>query len=336
MTSLASDAMTQDARMSLDSDGPTLGGLWVPLITPFDIGDRIDATSLERLARRVLLEGAAGLVALGTTGEPSVLTSSERAEVLRICSQVCIDLGRPLMVGVGTNCTRSTIEAVSALEGASAALVVVPYYTRPSPEGVIEHFRAVAAASPVPVVAYNVPYRTGRGLTWEELLHIAELPNVDGLKQAVGTLDVDTLELLRRAPDDFAVLAGDDAFIVPTILMGGTGSITASAHVRTAAFAEMVDAALRRDVLHARGLAEELLPIIRLGFSEPNPASWKGVLHRMGELATDTLRSPMLRASDSLVDQMAASLGSDLGLERQVGAAHRKAREVSGEAGQPQ
>jgi len=128
------------------------------------------------------------------------------------------------------------------------------------------------------------------------------------LKQAVGALDADTLEILRCAPADFAVLAGDDAFIAPTILLGGHGSITASAHVCTSLFARLIDAALDGDVSTTRTLAETLLPIVEIGFTEPNPASWKGALHRLGLIPTPALRAPMTTANDATVDQLLAAI----------------------------
>lgn len=277
-----------------------LRGLWVPLVTPFDSRDELDAASLRGLADRVLRNGASGIVALGTTGEPAVLTNVEQRRVIEITSESCTEAGRSLIVGAGTNSTRTTINAVQALDGVAAivgALIVVPYYTRPSPAAIVEHFRVVAAESPVPLVAYNVPYRTGRGLGAKEILELASFPNVVGIKQAVGCIDADTLEVLRVAPEHFQVFAGDDAFIAPTILMGGGGAIAAAAHVCTPLFVALVDAALAGDVTTARSLAHRLLPVVAAGFTEPNPAVWKAALHALGEIATPNLRAPMTSAS---------------------------------------
>ena len=278
-----------------------LAGLWVPVITPLDGGGAVDAVALGRLARRLLDDGCAGLVALGTTGEPATLCPDERRAVVDVCAQACVEASKPLMVGVGSNCTRSTIDDAAALEGTpalAAFLIVVPYYTRPTPAGIIDHFQAIAAASPTPIVAYNVPYRTGRGLDAEALLELAGTPGIVGLKQAVGALDHDTLELLRRKPAGFQVLAGDDAFIAPTILMGGVGAIAASGHVCTNLFARMIDAARTGSSDTVGTLANALLPVVTTGFAEPNPACWKAALHAAGQIATATLRLPMSQASD--------------------------------------
>jgi 4-hydroxy-tetrahydrodipicolinate synthase len=296
---------------------PDLSGLWVPLVTPFDADDRIDHAALRRLCARVLSEGARGVVALGTTAEPATLTADERRAVISTCAEACAPHDDALIVGPGTNSTRTTVEGTQQLRdipGVAAALVVVPYYTRPTPTSIVEHYRVVADESPVPIVAYNVPARTGRGLDARALLEIAHLPNVAGLKQAVGAVDGDTLELLRTAPRSFQVLAGDDAFIAPTMLMGGVGAIAASAHVLTPMFVALVDAARRGDVPEARRSAELLLPIVDAGFAEPNPACWKAALHQHGEIASPALRSPMAAATENgtrrLVDAIAAARSS--------------------------
>ncbi|MEY2473374.1 MAG: 4-hydroxy-tetrahydrodipicolinate synthase [Actinomycetota bacterium] len=281
---------------------PDLSGLWVPIVTPLDASGEVDLVALGRLARRLLGEGCAGLVALGTTGEPATLRTGERRAVVDVCAEACTESGKPLIIGVGSNCTQSTIDEATTFEGTPALvafLIVVPYYTRPTAAGVIDHFRAVAAASATPIVAYNVPYRTGRGLSADALLELADSPSIIGLKQAVGALDADTLDLLRRKPRDFQVLTGDDSFIAPTILMGGVGAITASAHVCTDLFARMIDAARSGVSDTAATLGHALLPVVTAGFAEPNPACWKAALYALGEIASPTLRPPMSAASDA-------------------------------------
>ncbi|MHB1518627.1 MAG: 4-hydroxy-tetrahydrodipicolinate synthase [Acidimicrobiales bacterium] len=284
-----------------------LQGLWVPIVTPFDRNDDVDLDSLDRLARRILADGATGLVALGTTGEPATLTAEERRRVVETCDRACREADRRLIIGAGTNATRGTMEEIERLTAgtaAVAALVVVPYYTRPSERAVVEHFAAVADASPVPVIAYNVPYRTGRALGAPALIEMSSHPRIVGLKQAVGVLDVDTLEVLARSGPDFQVLAGDDAFITPTVLMGGAGAIAAAAHICTPLFVEMTARALAGERARASELATALLPLVSIGFSEPNPAVWKGALARQMEIATDGLRRPMTSASTATVDRL--------------------------------
>ena len=290
-----------------------LRGLWVPIITPLVTGGEVDWAALDQLARRLLADGCAGLVALGTTGEPATLDLAEREAVIEACAVACAEADRPLIVGVGSSCTRSTIDEarrVEALVGPAALLVVVPWYTRPSEAAVVAHLRAVASAVSTPLVIYNIPHRTGRGLGADAILELAQLPQVVGLKQSVEALDRDTLEILRRRPDHFQVLAGDDTYIVPTVLMGGAGAIAAAGHVCTPRFVAMIDAALGHDSRGAAALAHSLLPLVDAGFAEPNPAGWKAALHGLGEIGSPDLRPPMTSASAettaALLDAIAA------------------------------
>jgi 4-hydroxy-tetrahydrodipicolinate synthase len=288
-----------------------LEGVFVPLVTPFDEAGRVDVACLERLAADVLDAGAAGIVALGTTGEASALDDDERSQVVAACARVCGDRGAQLIVGAGTNDTRTTVarhEALADVPGVVASLVVVPYYVRPSEAGIVAHFTAVAERSPVPLVLYNVPYRTGRALGATALLDLAAHPDVAGLKQAVGGVDADTLRVLAEAPPPFAVLAGDDAYLLPVVLMGGAGAIAAAAHVRTADFVRMIDDGLAGRVADARARAEALLPVVLALFTEPNPAVIKGVLHAEGRLPTPDVRLPLVNATRPAVDAALAAI----------------------------
>src|SRR3954447_989971 len=230
-------------------------GLLAPIVTPFAADGSVAHDALEQLALDFLDAGATALIALSTTGEPSALDAAERDAVVQTLARVCADRGAELVVGAGTNDTRTTIarhEALADVGGVTASLAVVPYYVRPSEAGIVAHLQAVAARSPVPVIIYNIPYRTGRGLGAAALLELAATPNVAGLKQAVGAIDADTLAVLAEAPDGFAVLGGDDAFLFPTMLMGGKGAIGASAHLATEGFVAMLDAGAAGDVAAGR------------------------------------------------------------------------------------
>jgi 4-hydroxy-tetrahydrodipicolinate synthase len=288
-----------------------LEGVFVPLVTPFDEAGRVDVACLEGLAVESLDAGAAGIVALATTGEASALDGAERSQVVAACARVCGDRGAQLIVGAGTNDTRTTIarhEQLAEVPGIVASLAVVPYYVRPSEAGIVAHFTEVAERSPVPLVIYNVPYRTGRGLGAASLLELAAHPNVVGVKQAVGGIDADTLRVLAEAPPSYAVLGGDDAYLLPTVLMGGAGAIAAAAHVRTSDFVRMIDDGLAGRVADARARAEALLPVALALFAEPNPAVIKGVLHAQGRLPTPDVRMPLTNASKSAVDDALAAI----------------------------
>ena len=301
-----------------------LTGLIVPLVTPFDSEDRVDLACLQRLATHVLDAGASGLAALATTGEAHALDDAERDLVTAACAEVCADRAVPLLVGAGTYDTRLTIrrhEALGRYTGVTHSLAVVPYYVRPSEAAIIDHFAVVAARSPVPMVIYNIPYRTGRGLGAASIMELAEVDNIVGLKQAVGSVDDGTLAVLTGVPDTFSVLAGDDLFIAPVVLMGGSGAIAASAHICTAMFADMVRAGLAGDTASSRRLAGALLPLVTALFAEPSPAVIKALLHSEGLIPTPRLRMPLTDASAAAIE--AARAARDMAL-RAAGSADER------------
>lgn len=276
-------------------------GIFVALVTPFtDRGD-VATADLERLAHTVIDQGAAGIVALGTTGESATLGPQERRDVVGICSAVCRERGVPLVVGVGSNDTAGTVRDVTNLHedaDVDAALVVVPYYSRPSEAGVVAHFEHVADRSPLPLILYNVPYRTGQGIGCESLLRLAEHPRIVGVKQAVGAVDTDTARLLAHAPDDFAVLAGEDTLVSPLLAMGASGAILATANVCTREFAELFDLWRRGRIAEARDLGNRLVDLASDLMSEPNPTRIKAALAAQGRIGTANVRLPLLTARE--------------------------------------
>ena len=289
-----------------------LRGVFVAAVTPFGRDGAVEREALEGLCHGFLDAGAAGIVALGTTGESAALEQDEKQAVIDVCARACAERSAQLIVGAGSNNTAASVAAVAALAGTpalTAALSVVPYYVRPSEAGIVEHFKAVAAASPVPLVVYNIPYRTGRALGSASLLELAGVPNIAGVKQAVGSIDLDTLEVLAGAPrEGFAVLGGDDAYLYPTVLMGGAGTIAASANVATERFVAMIECGLAGKLDEGRALSETLLPLVKRLFAEPNPAVIKGVLHATGKIPTPDLRLPMTAASTAAVDAALTAL----------------------------
>jgi len=293
--------------------GDRLRGVYVPLITPFDRSGEVAVDAIERLGHEYLDAGATGLVALGTTGESTALDASEKRAVIDACSRVCVERDAQFIVGAGTNSTRTTIAAVEALAGTpglTATLIVVPYYVRPSEAGIVAHFRTVADASPVPVVLYNIAIRTGRNLGAAGVLDVSTHPNVAGVKQAAVGLDLDTLQLLSGAPDGFAVLGGEDPFLLPLVFMGGVGAISAAAHLCTERFVAMIECGLAGKVDEGRAHAEALLPVIEAGYTEPNPAVFKGVLHAQGRIPTPDVRMPLTNASAAATERALAAVAT--------------------------
>jgi 4-hydroxy-tetrahydrodipicolinate synthase len=290
-----------------------LGGLLVPLVTPFAQDGSVDLAALERLAHEVLDDGADGLVALATTAEASSLDQRERDAIIAVCSAAAAQRGVPLIVGAGTNDTRTTIarhEALAGVEGVTASIAVVPYYVRPSEAAIVAHFQVVAARSPLPIVAYNIPYRTGKGVATAALLELAGTDGIVAVKQAVGAVDADTLQLLAAAPADFAVLCGDDAFMLPLLLMGARGAIAASAHLCTDRFAALVAAARDGRLDEARAHSEALLGLVLALFAEPSPAVLKAMLHDAGRIATRDVRMPLQGASPAGLERARRSAPS--------------------------
>ena len=278
----------------------SLDGLFIPLITPFGADGDVDAGALEQLAHRVLDDGATGIVALGTTAETATLTEAERARVLDICHGVCRDRAVPLIAGAGTNDTARSAAALADLAGyphVRAALTVVPYYSRPGEAGVLEHFRALAGSSPVPLVIYNIPYRTGQVVSWRTVQRLAEIPGIAGVKHATGSIDQDTIAMMAGRPAGFSVLGGDDLYISPLLALGADGGILASAHVRTAEFARLVSLWRAGHAAEARLLGHELAAVSQALFAEPNPVVIKAVLHRLGRIPSPAVRLPLLPAS---------------------------------------
>ncbi|PPK70955.1 dihydrodipicolinate synthase family protein [Actinokineospora auranticolor] len=272
--------------------------LLVPLITPFTADDRVDTAALARLAREVLDDGADGLVALGTTAEAATLTPDERAAVLEVCAAA----GAPLVVGVGSSDTAATARALEALPaGVTGALVPVPPFTRPSPDGVVAHFAAIAGL--VPLIVYNVPQRTGTVLSVETLARLAAIPGVVGLKHAVPVLDADAVAFLADR-EDFAVYAGDDVLAPALLALGADGGILASAHVHTRRWADLVGA--WRSGHQARALGHRLSRLAAALFAEPNPAVIKAVLHAEGRIATPAVRLPLLPSSSEALARVTA------------------------------
>jgi 4-hydroxy-tetrahydrodipicolinate synthase len=288
----------------------TLTGLFVPLITPFDESGAVALDALETLAHEILDAGATGLVALGTTAEPSALSPGERRDVLDVLSAVCRQRRAPLIAGAND---ADQLRALAGRPAVVAALSLVPPFLRPGEEGVLAHFAALAAASPVPLVAYHVPYRTAQPLSPAALRRLAGIEAMAGIKLATGAVDAGVTELMACVPSGFAVLGGDDAVIAPLLALGAAGGILASAHLETRAFADLIDAWHRGDTTRARPLGHRLARLSAAVFAEPNPTVLKGVLHAQRRIPTAAVRLPLLPAGRAAVETTVGLLGGTTG-----------------------
>lgn len=286
-------------------------GIWIPLITPFADG-AVDHAALRALVRRYADAGVAGIVALGTTGEPAALDAAEQDAVLATILEAAQPRGNasaaqnaplPVVVGVSGNNTASMRERIQELNSLPIAgvLMAAPYYVRPSQAGIVSHFKALADASDKPVVLYDIPQRTGVRLELDTLLTLAAHPRIQAVKDCAGSLDT-TLALIRDGR--LQVLAGEDMQMFNTLCMGGSGAIAASAHVRTERFVALYRALAAGALDEARGIFHTLVPLIHALFAEPNPAPVKASLALQG-LIRDELRLPMTRASEILAQRLA-------------------------------
>ncbi|MFM0131907.1 4-hydroxy-tetrahydrodipicolinate synthase [Paraburkholderia sediminicola] len=292
-------------------------GIWVSLITPFADGE-VDHAALRALVRRYADAGIAGLVALGTTGEPAALDAAEQDAVLatildeadaHAAARGADAPALPVLVGVSGNHTASMKERIEQLNALPIAgvLMAAPYYIRPSQAGIVGHFMALADASDKPVVLYDIPYRTGVRLELDTLLTLAAHPRIQAVKDCAGSLDT-SLALIRDGR--LQVLTGEDITMFNTLCLGGSGAIAASAHLRPERFVALYRALSAGRLDEGRRIFHELAPLIQALFAEPNPAPVKALLAAQG-LIRDELRMPMTRAGDALVARLRELEGLD-------------------------
>lgn len=275
-------------------------GTGVALVTPFLEDQQVDYSSLERLINHVIAGGVDYLVVLGTTGETATLTASEKTKVLKACVEY--NKGRvPLMLGIGGNATQKLIEEIEQTDfyGVAGLLSVSPYYNKPTQEGIIAHYRALADASPVPLVLYNIPGRTMSNLTAATTLTLSHHPNIVGIKEASGNLE-QCMQIAASMPKDFLLLSGDDLLTKPMQSIGGSGVISVLANALPATFKALIEG----DDASSREATYTLLKLNGLMYEEGNPVGIKNLLLHLGIIQTDQVRLPLLRASQGLSDRI--------------------------------
>lgn len=280
----------------------SLGRLLTAMVTPFGADGAVDHTRLADLTRRLLAEGSDGLVATGTTGEAPTLTVDEKVAVWRTVKAAAGTAS--VVAGIGLNDTAATAELARLAHGAGVdgLLVVNPYYNKPSQEGLYQHFRAVAAATPLPVILYNHPPRTGVSIEPGTIARLAELPNVVGVKDSAGSLEL--VSFYRRVtPAGFRIWSGDDPLTLPILSVGGDGVISVTSHVAGQVIARMLQAWDQGDVATARQLHLDLLPLHKALFASPSPGPVKAALARLG-FDVGGVRLPLTPADDALADHL--------------------------------
>ncbi|RZL03313.1 MAG: 4-hydroxy-tetrahydrodipicolinate synthase [Rubrivivax sp.] len=273
-------------------------GSIVALITPLHDDGSVDYDSLRKLIDWHIAEGTNCIGVVGTTGESPTVSVEEHREIIRVAVEQAA--GRvPIMAGAGANSTREAIELSQYAKkvGADCTLQVVPYYNKPTQEGIYQHFKAITEAVDIPVVLYNVPGRTVADMLPETALRLAQLPGVIGLKEATGNIER-AAWLIKQAPKGFSIYSGDDPTAVALMLLGGHGNISVTANVAPRGMAELCQAAMAGDTKRAVEIHMGLLPLHKHLFVEPNPIPVKWALHRMGK-AGGALRLPLTPLSES-------------------------------------
>jgi 4-hydroxy-tetrahydrodipicolinate synthase len=286
-------------------------GCGTALVTPFTRDGSLDEAGVSRLAKRQVDLGVHFLVPCGTTGECPTLTEEEQMRVVELVAAEA--RGRvPVLAGAGGYNTKEVIHAARRMRsaGADGILSVTPYYNKPTPEGLFQHYRAIAEAVDVPIVVYNVPGRTGVNVDPATLLRLSTVPNIVGVKEASGNV-TQMCEICAGVPDDFIVLSGDDALTLPLMAVGGRGIISVASNEIPAEMSRLVEMAERGDFASARTLHQQMLPLLLVNFIESNPIPVKSAMASMG-LLEEVYRLPMVPprpASKQRIEGILQALG---------------------------
>lgn len=283
--------------MSISQHKLKIEGLYTAIITPFTKSGEVDYDAFKRLLKMQADGGVAGVVVCGTTGESPTVTDDEFSKLLEIAVQVS-NGKMQVIAGTGTNSTDKTItkSRLAQKHGAEALLIASPYYNKPSQAGLLAHFRAVADATDLPIIVYNVPGRTAVNIETPTLKQLMDHPNIVAVKEASGSIN-QIMDVIEAADNDFAVLSGDDAITLPMIAAGGKGVISVISNEAPKRFNEMVQFALKGDIAKAREIHYELLPLMKANFWESNPTIVKLALHKMG-MIEEVLRLPLVPAGE--------------------------------------
>jgi len=279
----------------------TIQGAIVAIVTPF-IDGKVDEEGLKSLIEFQIAGGTNGIVPCGTTGESATLDFDEHKRVIELTVQT-VNGRVPVIAGTGANNTLEAIELTESAKasGADAVLSVVPYYNKPSQEGLFQHFKAITDAVDIPLVLYNVPSRTVANMLPATVARCAkELKNVIGIKEATGSLN-QISEVIRICPEDFIVLSGDDFTSMPTVLVGGKGVISVTSNVEPRGMAQMMEAALAGDLVKANEMHYKLFALMGSMFCYPSPAPAKKALELMGKIRSSEVRLPMTSMDDASI-----------------------------------
>ncbi len=287
-------------------------GSGVALVTPFKSDKSVDFDALRKLVQLQIQGGTNFLVVMGTTAESPTLSKEEKEEILQ--TVISENAGRlPIVYGIGGNNTLEVAKAIANVPaGVDGILSVSPYYNKPTQEGIYQHFKAIAEASKLPIILYNVPGRTGSNMLADTTLRLAELPNIVAVKEASGNFE-QIMDIVNRKPTGFLVLSGDDAITMPLIACGADGVISVVANALPEKFSTMVNASLRGEFELARPIHNEILNITKMFFEEGNPSGVKVALENR-EIMKQNLRLPLVPVSSNLANRINQEMKSILQL----------------------
>lgn len=288
-------------------------GTGVAVITPFKNDSSIDFTAFGRVINHVIKGGVNYIVAMGTTGEASTLTSDEKHALVCYVKEA-IDNRVPLVVGIGGNNTQEVVNSIRELdmEGVDAILSVAPYYNKPGQRGLFQHFKTIASCSPVPVIIYNVPGRTSCNISSDTCLELAnECENIIGIKEASGDLS-QIMRIKKGKPENFHVISGDDALTIPIIAAGGSGVISVLANAYPSECSELVNHALRNNFKSSREIHFRFMEAIELLFADGNPSGIKAFMSLMN-LCQNNLRLPLVPVSKNVFTRIQKFIESGTG-----------------------
>lgn len=279
-------------------------GTGVALVTPFNKDKSVDFEGLKCLVNFQIDNGINYLVVLGTTGEPATLTAEEKEQVKKTVIET--NKGRlPLVIGIGGNNTMAVVNEIKTtdLSAFCAILSVSPYYNKPSQEGIYQHFKAISEASPLPIIVYNVPGRTGRNFEPKTVLRLAnDFKNIVAVKEAAGDM-VQAMRIIQHKPKDFMVISGDDMIALPMTLAGGSGVISVIAQGLPKDFSKMIQEGLNGNIEKANELQYKVMDSIDYIFEECNPSGIKALLKKVN-ICSENVRLPLVEASDVLQEKI--------------------------------
>lgn len=279
-------------------------GTGVAIVTPFRKHGTVDFSALERIIQHNINGGVDFIVTLGTTSETATLSTDERRAVVDFIRDT-VDNRVPIVMGMGGNNTQEVIDNISQFDfnGIDAILSVGPFYNKPSQKGIYMHFKHIANASPVPVILYNVPSRTGQNIDWETIIALAnDCDNIMGIKEASGDFN-QCMNIIKNRPEGFLFFSGDDLRTLPLMSIGSDGVISVIANAFPSEFSQMVNAAHKGNYIKARNIHYDLLEIIELIFADGNPGGIKAALEILG-LCTNNLRLPLVKVNKSVYIQL--------------------------------